>query len=156
MYFKCVNCGHTMESGEEAVIIDNVEWVNGERYVEERSVCPVCHDDIEEAVRCKECESIHFEDELVNGYCDDCLNLMLFRFKRDPIACFAVAKAAPKETIHINSFLEAMFSEEEIEQLLLRELVQASIIMPVDCTPFIDGDKEWFAEEITSAKGVNE
>lgn len=153
MFFKCINCGHTMESGEEAVVVDNVEWVNGERNSEERRVCPICRSDIEEAVRCKECNNIHLEDELVNGYCDDCIELMLFRFKRDPIACFSVAKNAPKEKIHINSFLESMFSEEEIEQILLRELVQSSTVMPVDCTSFIESDKAWFVDTITANKG---
>lgn len=151
MYYKCISCGHVFESGEEDVVEDNVFWIKGARYVEKRSVCPVCGGDFEEACACKGCGEKHLEDELVNGYCQECVDLAIFKFRRDPIGCFSIAKKAKEtEAVNINLFLASMFSADEIEQILLRELVQSSILMPVDCTPFIESDKSWFVEVITN------
>lgn len=154
MFYKCLHCGHIMEDDEVGIVQDDCLDFGGVIRNTHRSVCSVCGDDIEEAVQCKECGSVHFEDDLINGYCSGCVDLMLFRFKRDPIACFSLVKKTNEtEPVRINSFLASMFTEDEIEHMLLRELVQSSVLLPVDCTAFINSDKSWFVEAITSQEG---
>jgi hypothetical protein len=39
-----------------------------------------------------------------------------------------------------------MFSQSQIEEILLKELVQQSAFAPVDCSTFTTEDKDWFVE----------
>lgn len=148
MDYKCEDCGHIFNSGEAAVVLDNAEWIGGDYFEEKRDACPCCGSlYIQEAHRCIDCGGLFLEDELEEGFCADCIDTMLFKLKRDPIGCFSVAKNnGATEAVSLNIFLATMFSPEEIEQILLRELVEASAVIPVDCTPFIECDRSAFIE----------
>lgn len=71
MTYRCVECGHVFEEGEEAVWYETYEfWGFPSR--EEMTGCPKCKGAFEEARECKKCGELHFEDELYDGLCEDC------------------------------------------------------------------------------------
>lgn len=70
--YKCVDCGHLFEDGEEAVWDEPRGEYWGWSCTESVCGCPVCHGDYEEASECKECGEWHFSDELTDGLCEKC------------------------------------------------------------------------------------
>jgi hypothetical protein len=92
---------------------------------------------------CQVCEERFNEDELEYGVCAECFEEKRF----DVEFCYGISKAET-ESIEINSFVAAMFSADEIEAILMREIRSAE---KVDCSPFIEGDKMWFAEALKEA-----
>lgn len=75
--FKCCDCGHLFEDGEQAVWYENQGECHGVTAMEKFSGCPLCQDDYEEVHQCKECGDWHTEDELYVGWCNDCLQKKL-------------------------------------------------------------------------------
>lgn len=71
MMFKCCECGHLFEEGEQAVWEEKHGFIDGP--FEKWSGCPLCKSDYEEVHQCKECEEWHTEDELYSGLCESCL-----------------------------------------------------------------------------------
>ena len=71
MMFKCCDCGHLFEDGEQAV------WEERHGFYtppyEQWSGCPICEGGYEEVHQCKECGEWHTEDELYEGWCEKCL-----------------------------------------------------------------------------------
>lgn len=65
MTYKCLECGHIFEEGEEA------RWT--EAHGEKMTGCPFCKNAYDEAERCNMCASAFLPDELIGGYCLDCL-----------------------------------------------------------------------------------
>ena len=65
MMYRCENCGHLFEEGEQA------RWT--EEYGEKWDGCPVCRGGYEEVHQCKECGEWHTENELYDGWCEKCL-----------------------------------------------------------------------------------
>ena len=73
MMFKCCECGHLFEEGEQDVWYENQGECHGVTAMERFSGCPLCHDDYEEVHQCKECGDWHTDDELYSGWCEKCL-----------------------------------------------------------------------------------
>ena len=73
MMFKCCECGHLFEDGEQAIWYENQGECHGVTAMERFSGCPVCKGDYEEVHQCKECGDWHSEDELYDGWCEKCL-----------------------------------------------------------------------------------
>ena len=73
MMFRCCECGHLFEEGEQAVWYENQGECHGVTAMERFSGCPLCHGDYEEVYQCKECGDWHSEDELYDGWCEKCL-----------------------------------------------------------------------------------
>ena len=73
MVFKCCECGHLFEEGEQAIWYENQGECHGRIAMEKFGGCPVCKGDYEEAHQCKECNEWHTEDELYEGWCEKCL-----------------------------------------------------------------------------------
>lgn len=65
MMYRCENCGHLFEEGEQA------RWM--EDHGEKWDGCPICRGGYEEVHQCKECEEWHTENELYEGWCEKCL-----------------------------------------------------------------------------------
>lgn len=65
MMYKCFDCGHLFEPGEEQHIAED--------YGEQHTVCPVCGGGYDEAVQCPNCGAHHFDDDVYFGFCIDCL-----------------------------------------------------------------------------------
>lgn len=63
--FRCVDCGHIFDVGEEKVYT--------EAHGEKMSCCPVCGGDFLEVDHCDGCYKVKWLDELYSGYCERCL-----------------------------------------------------------------------------------
>lgn len=70
--FKCLDCGHIFEEGEQKTHYENRDAFFGASAHEVFSCCPVCNGSYKKADRCILCDKIHFSDDLVNGVCKDC------------------------------------------------------------------------------------
>ena len=66
--FKCEECGHLFEEGEQKNVIDMHGFSHGEG--EKYSVCPRCDGNYEEVKPCKICGS--YEDVNDGEFCDNC------------------------------------------------------------------------------------
>ena len=69
---KCLDCGEVF--GEDVrMIVSECHTELDEKPTEQRSYCPCCGGDYEKAKMCKFCGEFFIEDELICGYCKDCL-----------------------------------------------------------------------------------
>ena len=68
--FKCIECGHIFEDGEQA------RWT--ETHGEVWESCPICKGDYEEVEPCKICGS--YDHSVDDDYCDDCKKDVKKRF----------------------------------------------------------------------------
>ena len=148
MAYKCLECGHIFEEGEQENWLESRGEYWGTPCSEEMSGCPLCHGEYEETVQCSVCGAEHIEDELEGGVCEDCIDL----YKYDVNMCFRIGEKEPME-IELNSFLTSMYSVDEIEALLWHDILKTQKLCAVDCTPFIEADRIWFAENLS--KEVN-
>ena len=141
MTFKCLACGHIFEEGEQA------RWEEHHPYgmgyaAEEFSGCPICKGDYEQTVKCRICDGEFLEDELNGGcVCNDCID----DYKKDFETCYKIADEE-KEEIEINSLLVSFFDTTEIETILYQHIKNSGI--DIDCSNFINEDKDWFAEKL--------
>lgn len=71
MMYRCENCGHLFEEGEQAVTYETHGFYQPP--YEEIHSCPVCGGDFKEVRQCKECGEWHTDDELYDGWCEKCL-----------------------------------------------------------------------------------
>lgn len=65
MSYKCLECGHIFEEGEQSF------WK--EPHGERLSGCPICDGSYEECVSCNHCGADHLKEELYDGWCVECL-----------------------------------------------------------------------------------
>ena len=107
MMYKCCECGHLFEDGEQAVWeerhgLDTLPY-------EKWSGCPLCRGDYEEVYQCKECGDWHYEDELYDGWCEKCL----------------------RETINYDTFFE--YCEANKDEQYLDIFVMSELLGGMDC-----------------------
>ena len=70
--YKCLECGHIFEPGEEAKWTEKHGFTDG-RY-EHFTGCPLCKSAYEETLRCQKCQAEFLSDELFPGnICRECL-----------------------------------------------------------------------------------
>lgn len=141
MAYKCVECGHIFEEGEQARWEESRGEFWGMPSYETLSGCPICKGDYEETVRCSVCKSEHFEDELNGGVCDECID----EYRKNFDACYKLSLGETQE-IRINELLASLFTVQDIEEILVEHI--HTKWKDVDCSAFIDMDKEWFGEKI--------
>lgn len=67
--FKCLDCGHLFEDGEQARYTES----HGESY----DGCPLCGGAYEDTKPCTRCGSEHLEDDLYHGICLECLGKLM-------------------------------------------------------------------------------
>lgn len=140
MAFKCLECGHIFEEGEQARW-EETHGLDCQPY-EKMSGCPICKGSYEETKQCKICGGEFLEDELLGGcVCDECVE----EYKRDLETCYKIS-ANEKEEIKINALLASLFDVDEIEAILYQQL--ESVKDNIDCSAFINEDKDWFAEKL--------
>ena len=130
--FKCRHCENTFS--ERAFF--KGDWV-----------CPHCgSEETEGVIRCSYCGDLFFDDELKYGVCEQCVEDLKFPYKYDPVRCYKLS-AEEKDEIWLNSFLLSQFNQQEIEEILLKEIiVQAATPYP-DYSSFINEDEMWFIEK---------
>ena len=137
--YKCKTCGHIFEEGEQATWTEKHGFSSGP--YEEWSGCPICNEPFEEAKRCKICNGVFLESELNgNAVCNVCLE----DYYKDFDTCYAIADTE-KEEIKINALLFSLLDITDIETILYRHLKEQK---DIDCSFFINQDKDWFAEKI--------
>lgn len=153
MTYKCVECGHIFEEGEEYTWYER-HGCDAPPY-EEWSGCPICKSHYEEAKICAICKGAFLEDELHNDICDDCLDGIKFEHRYDMLSCYNSC-ASEKEDVSINKFLAYMFKPEEIEEILMQQLVCVAASYPVDCYCFIEDNEDMFIEYIVKEAKENE
>ena len=149
MSYKCLDCGHIFEYGEEAVWSEFRGECFGVESYEKMDGCPLCRGDYEETVKCSICGSEHLEDELNGGVCDECID----EYRKDFQTCYEVS-FGETEDIKINALLASLFDVSDIEQIL-KEYIRDRW-QDVDCSQFIDEDKSWFGERIAEEVKKNE
>lgn len=143
MTYKCLECGHIFEEGEEAHYFENGEYW-GVPYSQKISCCPLCNGEYDETVPCEICGSAHLKEELTSGVCEECIEEYRYNIQ----TCYEIGKNQDGK-IYINSFLANIFDKDEIEGILLNALIKnEEINLKIDCKNFIDFDKCWFAERL--------
>ena len=141
--YKCLECGNLFEEGEEAIWSENRGDFWGSPCSESMSGCPICKGQYEKTVECSICGSEHFENELEQGVCDDCLE----EYSINIDVVFKMAKGS-EDTISINSFLYSVYDKETIEEILLENLKQTAKYRQEKIKKFFNDDKIWFAERL--------
>lgn len=137
--YKCYDCGAVFDEPIEREEGRGEFW--GVSCSETVSGCPECRGDYEEAYQCEICGEYFFEDELHSDVCDNCIDV----YKNDVDVCYKIGDEDTEE-IKINCFLATMFNAWEIEAILYNHLKNTN--KEIDCSPFIDNDRSWFAEKI--------
>jgi hypothetical protein len=140
MAFKCLECGHIFEDGEQ-VVWRETHGLDTPPY-ESFSGCPLCKGAYEETRRCKICGGEFLEEEL-NGdlICDECID----QYREDFDTCYKIAKQDQQE-VKINGLLAALFDAREIEIILLEIIKKDN--SKVDCSNYIERNKNWFVEKL--------
>ena len=111
--YRCENCGHLFEEGEQAVWHENYgAEIGGEMF----DGCPMCKGGYEEVHQCKECDEWHTEDELYDGWCERCL----------------------RETINYDTFFE--YCEANKDEQYLDIFVMSELLGGMDCPDNVSYD----------------
>ena len=106
MMYRCENCGHLFEEGEQTVWHENYgAEIGGETF----DGCPLCRGDYEEVHQCKECGDWHTDDELYDGWCEKCR----------------------RETINYDTFFE--YGEANKDEQYLDIFVMSELLGGMDC-----------------------
>lgn len=74
MMYKCLDCGHIFDEGEQLIHRDRHGFSDG--HYDTHATCPMpgCGGDYKETLCCKVCEGEYLPDELYTGdICEDCL-----------------------------------------------------------------------------------
>ena len=107
--YKCIDCGHVFEDGDQAVWYENQGECHGVTAMERFSGCPVCCGDYDEVHQCKKCGEWHIEGELYDGWCKKCL----------------------RETINYDTFFE--YCEANINEQYLDGFMMFYLLGGMDC-----------------------
>lgn len=145
MAYKCIECGHIFEEGEQKRWREDIGEYWGQTCYEEMSGCPICEGEYMETVSCDICGSEQFEDDLCNGVCMECIDAC----RHDIDICHSIGEK-DTEAVEINCFLASVFTREEIEKVLFDALKQRG---DVDCSDFIEKEMDWFAERLLDERG---
>ena len=87
------------------------------------------------------------EDLDEHGVCDECVEDVVSSYKNNFVKCFNLSqKTKETQKVEIDYFLSCMFTPEQINEILFREIFAASCDSIVDCTNFIEADKSWFID----------
>lgn len=78
--YKCMECGHLFEEGEQKTWKEDRGECWGSPCYEEMSGCPLCNGAYEEATACKICGGYGDMDE-GEEYCNECKKDVLKRFQ---------------------------------------------------------------------------
>ena len=147
MSYKCKECGHIFEEGEQAVWREKVGEYGSEPCYETLSGCPKCHSDYEKTIPCVICGSEHLSEEMIENVCEECFD----KYSVDVDACYKMANGE-KSTISINMFLAEIFGAATIEEILLDFLKDNKSYIEQNKSKFKKfayDEKEWFAERLT-------
>jgi hypothetical protein len=143
--YKCVGCGNIFEEGEQAVW-EETHGLDSPPY-EKFCCCPSCGGEFEEAKHCVVCGGCFLEDELNDGICNECLYELEEEYRHDFNKCYEISENE-KVKVELNFFLSCMFTEKQIEEILMKNLKEANSLVSIDCTAFLEADRIWLQERI--------
>ena len=144
MFFKCLECGHLFEPGEEA------RWV--EPHGEPMTGCPKCRNAFAETTHCSICGTSCLEDELYHGVCKGCLI--------DSMSAVGMAGYLRDNSLERDFYLDTFFDEEQLMDLLRGGFLQKVALEKLSgrtdslerCRNYISDDEcgltdyaEWYA-----------
>lgn len=150
MAYKCLECGNIFEEGEQATWSEYQGECHGVKAFEDFSGCPACKGEYEETKQCSICGGEFLEDELhfhcekgVSYYvCNDCIDECRDNFD----LCYKIAENDEKKAIQINPLIASLLDNTDIEVVLYQYVKNNK--KDVDCTPYIEQDKDWFATQL--------
>lgn len=144
---KCEDCGKVFDY-EDRKIVEETHGFDHPPY-EKFSYCPYCGGDFVEALECESCGTAEAEENLLFGLCENCVKEKVKDFLWNPQKCFDFAKKHEATcVVEINSFLYGLFTTSEINEILLREIMEKHKIFPVDCSSFVKDDTYWLLENL--------
>ena len=126
--YKCLECGHIFDYGEEKIIREDCGEFWGHIVYEDISVCPFCGGEYEETVRCVVCGSEHLEEELCGDVCEECINQKKFQWIYEN-------RKDHTEKVEIVSLICHLFDEEKINQILFEYVMEH--YPDIDCSEYI-------------------
>ena len=148
--FKCVNCGAELDKLKTGYEQIGEAWGKPIYSYWENDICPVCGDQMEEAVQCKSCGCYYTEDEITAGYniCKKCLNdMMTVRNSID------YGKDSDKwESVNINPFLAYIYTSEEINRILEVHMLVTKSANKKDAEEFWWGEESELIEFMNNKK----
>ena len=121
----CLDCGTVFDADEVERVQDYRGECWGSPAYEEELICPHCKSSvIEDAEECEICGSWCSAEELYDngGICTACLET----YSTDKECFEACERNKDTESVELNSYLAYMFSESEIEDILLDELAKSA------------------------------
>ena len=121
----CLDCGTVFGADEVERVQDYRGECWGRPAYEEELICPHCKSsDIEDAEECEICDSWCSTEELYEngGICTACLEMC----STDKECFEACERSKETESVELNLYLAYMFSESEIEDILLEELAKSA------------------------------
>lgn len=139
--YKCIECGHIFEEGEEVSWSESRGEYWGVSCCETMSGCPICKGDYEETVSCLVCGGEFLKEDLMGGVCKHCVDDK----RNDFDACYKIS-VGETATIRINALIATLLEECDIEQILIDYI--KSRLKQVDCSDFINSDPDWFGERL--------
>lgn len=132
MMYKCENCGHLFEGGEQAVWEER-HGLDTPPY-EQWSGCPICKGGYEEVRQCQECDEWHTEDEIYGDkWCEKCL----------------------RETINYDTFFEyceANKDEQYLDTFVMCELLNCEYVPKYSSYEFHDLMVQVYNERVEQIK----
>ena len=143
MAYKCIECGHIFEEGEQKQWTESRGEFWGMPASETMTGCPYCGGDYEETKPCAICGAETLCDDLNGGICVECLS----SYKYDTDTCLKIGEMN-REEIELNSFLLSIFSRDLIEETMTQVLIELKKLKPVNCSDFIFADAEWFGDTL--------
>jgi hypothetical protein len=145
MRYECHNCGRRFEEPDFVVERHGLDTPPYEKV----AVCPYCHGYFDEMYQCKICGEWNTDGELTSGVCDECI----YQHDTDIELLYKLGnEEEAKETVTLNGFVASVLTEEQINEILMRELRTINYAGYVNGTEFIGSDKSWFAEQLIKEK----
>lgn len=135
---KCNYCGRVIEDDELGTHREYMGECHGTPAYDTFQDNCSCGGDYEEATRCKECDEWFTDDELINGFCDDCLESEM---------TFENSEKFGAEENCLNYFYECVLGIDKINEILGKYLREYNVASDeTKATSFCKEDKYAFAE----------
>lgn len=145
MRYQCHECDRSFEEPDFVIETHGFELPPYEKM----AVCPYCKGYFEQMYQCKICGEWFTDEELTMDVCDECI----YQHDTDIELLYKIGnEEEAKEKISINGFVASVFTEEQISEILMRELRNIKDITNISCIEFIGSDKSWFAEQLIKEK----
>lgn len=138
----CLECGRVFADHEAEVFEETFDLERGP--FQYYRACPSCgRVEFEEAVECSICGKMHALSEDTKGVCADCID-----GKADDLEFCYKASQGEKIGVEINLLMFYLFTEEEINDILMEAARKRKACEGVSCASFINDNREWFAEKL--------